>query len=122
MLDYTETYRCRDKKLYDNKTKEIQRDAKIVIGVYSPDRYGFDDYHGYDIKRFRDTFRAIKILKNRFGPPNKYYHYLFDGATNRFGELPKSNDVAGMGKFHNAADKLLGRVVAPRAMGKNFGQ
>lgn len=102
--------------------KEIQRDAKIVIGVYSPDRYGFEEYHGYDIRRFRDTFRAIKILKNRFGPPNKYYHYLFDGATNRFGELPKGNDVAAMGKYHNAADKLLGRVVAPRAMGKNFGK
>lgn len=102
--------------------KEIQRDAKIVIGVYSPDRYGFEEYHGYDIRRFRDTFRAIKILKNRFGPPNKYYHYLFDGATNRFGELPKGNDVAAMGKYHNAADKLLGRVIAPRAMGKNFGK
>ena len=68
--------------------KEIQRDAKVVIGVYSPDRYGFDDYHGYDIRRFRDCFRGFKVLKNRFGAPNKYHHFLFDGATNRFVELP----------------------------------
>jgi replicative DNA helicase len=103
--------------------KEIQRDAKIVVGVYSPDRYGFEDYHGYDIRRFRDSFRAIKILKNRFGPPNKYYHYLFDGATNRFAELPKAGEAQLMGVFHNTADRLLGRVTAPRSTEKkNFGQ
>ena len=103
--------------------KEIQRDAKIVLGVYSPDRYGFEDYHGYDIRRFRDTFRAIKVLKNRFGAPNKYFHYLFDGATNRFGELPKASEADKMVLFHNAADRLLGRVVAPRSSkSKNFGK
>lgn len=88
--------------------KEIQRDAKVIIGVYSPDRYGFSDYHGYDIKKFRDCFRAIKILKNRFGPPNKYHHLLFDGATNRFKELPKPSE--GLEKEYKIADKLLGRI------------
>ena len=103
--------------------KEIQRDAKIVLGVYSPDRYGFEDYHGYDIRRFRDCFRAVKVLKNRFGAPNKYFHYLFDGATNRFGELPKGSEAGLMGVFHNTADRLLGRIVAPRSSkSKNFGQ
>lgn len=101
--------------------KEIQRDAKIVIGVYSPDRFGFEDYHGYDIRRFRDTFRALKILKNRFGPPNKYIHYLFDGATNRFSELPKSTERDKLIPYENTADRLLGRVGNPRTP-KNFGQ
>jgi hypothetical protein len=100
--------------------KEIQRDAKVVIGVYSPDRYGFDDYHGYDIRRFRDCFRGFKILKNRFGAPNKYFHYLFDGATNRFKELPKSDDKTDLANYENAADKLLGRIISPRKP-KNFG-
>jgi len=100
--------------------KEIQRDAKVIIGVYSPDRYGFDDYHGYDIRRFRDTFRALKTLKNRFGAPNKYVHYLFDGATNRFKELPKSDERDKLIPYENAADKLLGRISSPRKP-KNFG-
>lgn len=93
--------------------KEIQRDAKIVLGVYSPDRYGFEDYHDYDIKRFRDSFRAIKVLKNRFGPPNKYIHMLFDGASNRFDELPLPNESQKLIKFYEAADRLLGRTGAP---------
>ncbi len=89
--------------------KEIQRDAKVVLGVYAPDRYGFSDYHGYDIQRLRDSFRAVKVLKNRFGPPNKYYHFLFDGATNRFKELPKASESHLMTPFYQTADKLNGR-------------
>ena len=89
--------------------KEIQRDAKVIIGVYSPDRYGFDDYHGYDVRRFRDCFRAYKILKNRFGAPNKYHHFLFDGATNRFKELPTAEQKDKLIHYELAADKLLGR-------------
>ncbi len=111
--------------------KEIQRDAKVVIGVHSPDRYGFEEYHGYDIRRFRDTFRDIKILKNRFGPPNKYHHFLFDGGTNRFAELPKASEKALLAPYEAKADKLLGRVSSPRGTvgttvkrtgTKNFGQ
>lgn len=101
--------------------KEIQRDAKVIIGVYSPDRYGFDDYHGYNVRRYRDTFRAIKILKNRFGPPNKYHHFLFDGATNRFVELPAPNETQELLRFEAAADKLLGRTGEPKPK-KNFGR
>jgi len=88
--------------------KEIQRDAKVILGVYSPDRYDYEEYHGYDIKRFRDTFRAVKVLKNRFGAPNKYHHFLFDGASNRFAELPKANED--LKWYNNQADKLLGRI------------
>jgi replicative DNA helicase len=101
--------------------KELQRDAKVIIGVYSPDRFGFEDYHDYDINRFRDTFRALKILKNRFGAPNKYYHYLFDGATNRFAELPQPTQVDLLKPFEDKADILLGRT-GPSRKTKNFGQ
>tara|TARA_R110000822_G_scaffold227017_1_gene359672 strand:- start:54872 stop:56080 length:1209 start_codon:yes stop_codon:yes gene_type:complete len=101
--------------------KEIQRDAKVIIGVYSPDRYGFEDYHGYDIRRFRDVFRCVKVLKNRFGPPNKYHHFLFDGATNRFAELPSGDEQTLLEPFEKKADVLLGRVGPPRKI-KNFGK
>jgi hypothetical protein len=88
--------------------KEIQRDAKVILGVYSPDRYDYAEYHGYNIKKFRDSFRAIKVLKNRFAPPNKYHHFLFDGASNRFKELPRSTE--NMDWYHNQADILNGRI------------
>lgn len=101
--------------------KELQRNYKVILGVYSPDRYGFEDYHGYDIRRFKDTFRSIIILKNRFGPPNKYYSFLFDGATNRFNELPRADEVSLLAPFYNKADILLGRTGQPRKPPSNFG-
>lgn len=88
--------------------KEIQRDDYIIISVYSPDRFNFPEYHGYDISRMRDTFRAVKILKNRLGVPNKYIHLLFDGATNRFSELPLPGDE-NLKIYYEASDDLLGR-------------
>lgn len=90
--------------------KEIQRDDYVIISIYSPDKFGFDNYHGYDIARFRDTFRAVQIKKNRIGTPNKYIHMLFDGATNRFVELPvPGEDPEKLKRAYETADRLLGR-------------
>lgn len=89
--------------------KEVQRDDYVVLSVYSPDRFGFNDYHGYDIDRMRDTFRAIKILKNRLGTPNKYVHLMFDGATNQFKELPFPEERELLEKAYGYSDFLLGR-------------
>lgn len=89
--------------------KEIQRDDYVIISVYSPDKFGFDEYHGYDISRMRDTFRAVKIIKNRLGTPNKYVHLLFDGATNRFVELPVPSLKDELDSFYATSDSLLGR-------------
>lgn len=90
--------------------KELQRDDYVVFSIYSPDKFGFDEYHEYDISRFRDTFRAVKVLKNRVGKANKYIHFLFDGATNRFIELPKvGEDPERLKIAYETADHLLER-------------
>ena len=49
------------------------------------------------------------------------HHFLFDGATNRFKELPKSSENDKLVNYELAADKLLGRIAKPRTP-KNFGQ
>lgn len=89
--------------------KEIQRDDYVILSLYSPDRFGFEEYDGYDIARMRDTFRVIKILKNRLGIPNKYVPLLFDGATNRFKELPFPDDKDLIRQAYEESDKLLKR-------------
>ena len=90
--------------------KELQRDDYVILSVYSPDKFGFNEYHGYDIDRFRDTFRAVKVLKNRIGSPNGYVHFVFDGATNRFVELPRvGEDPEKLKTAYATADRLLGR-------------
>lgn len=101
--------------------KELQRNYNVVFGVYSPDRYGFEDYLGYDIRRLKDKYRGVITLKNRFGTPGKYHSFLFDGATNNFNELPRSDETSILAPFYNKADILLGRTGQPRKPPSNFG-
>ncbi len=97
--------------------KELQRDYKVVFGVYSPDRHGFESFGGHDIRRFRDKYRCVTVLKNRFGSPNKNHSFLFNGATNTFVELPVGQIMVNGAKktnpeilpFHDIADVLNGR-------------
>ena len=77
--------------LADNKL--CQRDHFVVLGLFAPDRYGVDEYEGYNINLLKDNFRSLSILKNRIGIPNKEVPLYFDGATNIFKELPKSEDM-----------------------------
>lgn len=98
--------------------KELQRDYKVVFGVYSPDRHGFDDFADQNIRIFRDKYRAVVVLKNRFGSPNKIHSFLFNGATNSFKELPSGKIIINGSKkenpdiqrFHDEANILNGRV------------
>jgi hypothetical protein len=76
--------------LADNKL--TARDALVVIGLFSPDRYQLSNYMNYDIKKFQDNFRSLIILKNRIGKPNVKLPLYFDGATNEFKELPAPDD------------------------------
>lgn len=67
------------------------RDALVVLGLFSPERYQINKYLGYDITKLQDNFRSLEILKNRFGTPNLECGLYFNGATNTFRQLPKAD-------------------------------
>lgn len=67
------------------------RDALVVLGLFSPERYQINKYLGYDITKLQDNFRSLEILKNRFGTPNLECGLYFNGATNSFKQLPEPN-------------------------------
>lgn len=69
----------------DNKT--VLRTDKVVIAIFDPQRYGLKKYNGYDMNEYKDSFRAFKILKNRYGLANKVLCVKFEGASGRFTEL-----------------------------------
>lgn len=76
--------------LGDNKT--TQRDADFVYGLFAPERYEIKDHRGYDITILRDSYRQLKLLKDRDGEANKRIGLYFQGAINEFSELPKAED------------------------------
>jgi replicative DNA helicase len=75
-------------------SKLTQRDADIVLGLFAPDRYGITMHpakNGFDIKKLGDTYRSLKVLKDRNGSPNLRFPLSFDGQAEIFRTLEKPN-------------------------------
>lgn len=80
--------------LGDNKM--TQRDANVILGLFSPYRHEIPDYFGYDVTFFKDNIRFLEILANREGLSNTTCPLYFDGAVNYFRELPLPTDFEGI--------------------------
>lgn len=81
--------------------KTTTRDVNMVIGLYSPFKYGLPEYEGYDITKFRNHIRFMEVVEDRdYGSNGNICPLYFDGATSYFSELPRSNDVVGMSRVY----------------------
>ena len=76
--------------LGDNKM--TQRDANVILGLFSPFRHEIPDYKGYDIRDFKDNIRFLEILGGREGGAGTMCPLYFDGAVNYFKELPRPEE------------------------------
>ncbi len=92
--------------LGDNKA--IQRDYHVIFGLFAPDRYGLDEYAGYDITTLEDRFRTFLILKNRIGKGNLELPMYFNGAASYFAELPPSDQMTPEIYHRVNADRFMG--------------
>ena len=92
--------------LGDNKT--TQRDFNVIMGLYSPFRYGVPNYFGYDVQFFKDNIRFLEILGGREGGAGTVCPLYFDGAVNFFKELPHSSDTEGLKKAYRFVNSIRG--------------
>lgn len=74
--------------------KLTQRDANVIIGLFSPFRHEIKEYQGYDVMIFKDNIRFMEILGGREGGGGTICPLYFDGAVNYFKELPLPGDKA----------------------------
>ena len=81
--------------------KLTQRDANVILGLFSPFRHEIKQYHGYDITFFRDNIRFLEILGGREGGGGTVCPLYFDGAVNYFKELPKPEDHTGLKRIYD---------------------
>lgn len=87
-------------------------DANIVLGIYSPFKFGLDTYladeHGvgYDIKKLKDNFRTLEVLVNRDGELGGIIGMFFDGATCTWTELPKPSNINEMNQVYQYVHSL----------------
>ena len=78
------------------------QDANVVLGIFSPTRYGIPQYEGYDVAKLRERFRAVSIMKNRSGESDKMVGTRFIGETGDFTELPPPKDMLLPGAYERA--------------------
>lgn len=76
--------------------------ANLVIGLYSPFKYGIREYEGYDITKLRDNVRFMEVIEDRdYGANGQICPLYFDGAVSTFTELPRVQDKEGMDKMYS---------------------
>lgn len=81
--------------------KLTQRDANVILGLFSPFRHEIGAYQGYDIRFFRDRIRFLEIIGGREGGGGTICPLYFDGAVNYFKELPKPDDANAIKEVYN---------------------
>jgi hypothetical protein len=81
--------------------KLTQRDADVILGLFSPFRHEIRDYMDYDITFFKDNIRFLEIIGGREGGAGTVCPLYFDGAVNYFKELPKPDDTEQLKPVYN---------------------
>lgn len=87
-------------------SKYTARNANIVLGLFSPFKFEMPQYKGYDITKFRDNIRFLKIYVNRDGEMGGVCPLFFDGAVCQFGELPRPDNKEGLAKVYEHLNKI----------------
>lgn len=83
----------------------IQRDVNTLLGLFSPFKFGLEDYMGYDIKTLKDHIRFLEVCNSRDGEVGGIIALFFDGATCSFYELPRP-DSPEMKKWYDYVKTL----------------
>lgn len=88
------------------ENKATQRDANLILGLFSPMRHEIEEYMGYDITIFQDNIRFIEILGGREGGAGSIGALFFDGAVNVFRELPRPDDTLALKKVYEKLKQI----------------
>ena len=92
--------------------KVTSRDVNLLLGLYSPYKYGKREYEGYNVERFKNHIRFLEILEDRDnGGAGMICPLYFDGAVSEFEELPLPDDNYELSKYYNLLNKIEQNVV-----------
>ena len=93
--------------LGDSKT--TMRDINVLMTLSVPFRTKKTYYEGYDITKFRDNIRFLKMGLDRDGGSGGICPLFFDGAVCNFEELPRPDDREGIAKYYKKLEEIRGK-------------
>lgn len=86
------------------------RDINYALGLFPPYKYGIkkwpDGPECYDITRFRNYIRFLKIMENRDGESAISTPLFFDGAVSEFMELPRPDNLKELSYYYEQIEKI----------------
>lgn len=95
-------------------SKNTARDINLLIGLFSPYKYGITTYEGYDITRFKNNIRFLLIIEDRDnGGGGQICPLLFDGAVSNFCELPLPNNKTEIEKVLKYVENVITKKSKP---------
>lgn len=65
-------------------------------------------YEGYDITRFKDNIRFLRMGLDRDGESGGLCPLFFDGAVCNFEELPRPEDTEGIARYYKRMEEMRG--------------
>ena len=80
--------------------------ADIVLGLFSPFRFGITEYFDYDISILKDHIRFLEVIVNRNGEMGGLIPLWFDGAVCDFEEMPKPEDKTKLNAVYSLCKTL----------------
>lgn len=83
------------------------QDAEIVISLFSPNRERLNTYNKYNISILLDKFRAVTVLKNRYGEADVEIGMNFFGKCGIWKELPRPDEIYDYEKYTTPAYLLV---------------
>lgn len=94
--------------------KTTTRDANLVLGLYSPFKYGLQEHEKYDITKFRNNIRFLYVIEDRDnGAAGQICPLFFDGAVSSFAELPLPEDKGGISQVLDYINGVIRRKPVP---------
>ena len=91
-------------------SKYTARDSNVVLGLFSPFRFGLKEYLGYNVMEFKDNLRFVEMIVNRDGEMGGICPLFFDGAVCNFKELPLPTNKVGIEEVYNYLKALRGKT------------
>lgn len=76
-------------------TSNVSEDCSTAIGLASPFYLQIEKCMGYDITKYKDRYRFLKICKNRDGQSNISASMLFIGEYGGYYQLPPVSELQG---------------------------
>jgi replicative DNA helicase len=68
-------------------------DSDQVFALFNPYAFNLEETLNYNMAQFKGYFRALFVLKNRFGIDNAAIGLLFKGKSNYIRELPPAEEI-----------------------------